>query len=340
MTQAIEAADGRAPEGRRGGAWRRVRLSPTVYLAIALLLLVAVFTALSPSAFPSAYNIRSILIDASALLVISVGQTFVIATAGIDLSVGAVLVFSGVVSDQVMIALGGGTGAILGGLAVALASGLLWGVANGLLVTRARIPPLIATLGTFGIAFGIAQVTTNGNDMTGVPPALVQSVGLGRLLGVVPWLVVIAAAVTMLAGVVIAQTRFGRHTLGIGANPDASRRIGIKVDRHLTEIYALSGLLAGLAGFLSLAQYATTTIQGHSTDNLQSITAVVLGGTSLFGGVASIVGTTIGVFIPAVLQSGLVIVGVQPFWQQAAVGAVLLCAVYFDQRQRRPRSGR
>ena len=339
MTQAIQATR-RAPRGRPTGAWRGVRLSPTAYLGIALILLIAVFTALSPAAFPSAYNIRSVLIDASVLLVVSVGQTFVIATAGIDLSVGAILVFSGVLSDQVMIALGGGTGAILGGLAVALAAGLFWGVSNGLLVTRARIPPLIATLGTFGIAFGIAQVITNGNDMTGVPLALVHSVGLGRLFGVVPWLVVIAAVVTVLAGLVFEHTRFGRHTLGIGANPDASRRIGIKVNRHLTKIYAISGLLAGLAGFLSLAQYATTTIQGHSTDNLQTITAVVLGGTSLFGGVASIIGTTIGVFIPAVLQSGLVIVGVQPFWQQAAIGVVLLCAVYFDQRQRRPRSGR
>jgi ribose transport system permease protein len=311
-----------------------VRRFSSVYLAIALATLIAVFTVLSPDAFMSAFNLRSLLIDASVLLVLSVGQTFVIATAGIDLSVGAVLVFSGVLSDETMLALGGGVAAILCGFFVSITTGLLWGIGNGLLVTRAHIPPLITTLGTFGIAFGLAQVITNGNDMTGVPPELVQTLGLGRMFGLVPWLVVVAAAVTIVAGVAFGQTRFGRHTLGIGSNPDASRRAGIKVDQHLTRVYAISGLLAGLAGYLSLAQYATTTIQGHSTDNLQSITAVVLGGTSLFGGVASIVGTTIGVFIPAVLQSGLVIVGVQPFWQQAGIGAVLLCAVYLDQRQR------
>jgi ribose transport system permease protein len=311
-----------------------VRRSSSVYLAIALAILIAVFTMLSPDAFMSAFNLRSLLIDASVLLVLSVGQTFVIATAGIDLSVGAVLVFSGVLSDETMLALGGGVAAILCGFFVSVGTGLLWGIGNGLLVSRARIPPLITTLGTFGIAFGLAQVITNGNDMTGVPPELVQTLGLGRMFGLVPWLVVVAAAVTIVAGMAFGQTRFGQHTLGIGSNPDASRRAGIKVDQHLTRVYAISGLLAGLAGYLSLAQYATTTIQGHSTDNLQSITAVVLGGTSLFGGVASIVGTTIGVFIPAVLQSGLVIVGVQPFWQQAGIGAVLLCAVYLDQRQR------
>lgn len=329
-------------DGGTGAANRagRLRRSPTVWLAVALIALIAAFTAMSPQAFPSAFNIRSILVDASVLLVLSVGQTFVIAAAGIDLSVGAVLVFSGVLADQAMLSLGGGVGPILIGLLIALGSGLAWGIANGLLVTKARIPPLIATLGTLGIAFGVAQVITNGNDMSGVPGGLVQTIGLGRLFGVVPWLVVIAAAVTLVGGVTLEATRFGRHTLGIGANPDASRRVGIKVDRHLTLIYAIAGLLSGLAGYLSLAQYATTTIQGHGTDNLQSITAVVLGGTSLFGGVASILGTTIGVFIPAVLQSGLVIIGVQPFWQEAAIGAVLLLAVYFDQRQRGARSRR
>lgn len=314
------------------------RRSPVVWLLVALIALIAAFTALSPTAFPTAFNVRSVLVDASVLLVLSVGQTFVIASAGIDLSVGAVLVFSGVLADTAMIALGGDTGAILVGVLVSLGSGLAWGIANGLLVTKARIPPLIATLGTYGVAFGAAQIITNGNDMSGVPPALVATIGLGRLFGFMPWLVAIAAAVTVIGGVMLEMTRFGRHTLGVGSNPDASRRIGINVDRHLTQIYALAGLLSGLAGYLSLAQYATTTIQGHATDNLQSITAVVLGGTSLFGGVASVVGTTIGVFIPAVLQSGLVIVGMQPFWQEAAIGVVLLLAVYFDQRQRGARA--
>jgi ribose transport system permease protein len=129
-------------------------------------------------------------------------------------------------------------------------------------------------------------------------------------------------------------TRFGRHTYAIGSNPEAARRVGINVDRHLIKVYALSGLLAGVAGVLSLARFSTTTIASHSTDNLSAIAAVVLGGTSLFGGVGTVAGSVIGVLIPAVLKNGFVIIGVEPFWQSVAVGAVLIIAVYLDQLRR------
>ena len=132
----------------------------------------------------------------------------------------------------------------------------------------------------------------------------------------------------------LAQTRFGRYTYAIGSNPEGVRRAGVNVDAHLIKIYALGGTLAGLAGFLSLARFGTTSIGGHSTDNLDAIAAIVIGGTSLFGGVGTMLGTLVGVFIPAVLRNGFVIVGVQPFWQQVAVGAVLIVAVYFDQLRR------
>jgi ribose transport system permease protein len=168
-----------------------------------------------------------------------------------------------------------------------------------------------------------------------VPFTLVDTIGTGRLFGQIPWLVVIAAVVAVIFGVILAATRFGRHTYAIGSNVEAALRAGINVDRHLVKIYALSGFLAGLAGFLSLARFSTTTIGGHSTDNLQAIAAVVLGGTSLFGGLGTIAGTVIGVFIPVVLQNGFVITGVKPFWQQVAVGAVLILAVYLDQLRRR-----
>ena len=124
------------------------------------------------------------------------------------------------------------------------------------------------------------------------------------------------------------------YTFAIGSNEEAARRVGVRVDRHLIMVYALSGLLAGFAGVLSLAQFGTTAIAGQSTTNLNVIAAVVIGGTSLFGGVGTIFGTVVGLFIPAVLQNGFVIIGVQPFWQQVAVGAVLIAAVYVDQRRR------
>jgi ribose transport system permease protein len=147
--------------------------------------------------------------------------------------------------------------------------------------------------------------------------------------------VMIAVAVAVIFGVMLHATRFGRHTYAIGSNDEAARRAGINVDRHLIGVYAISGLLAGLAGFMSLARFATTTIGGHSTDNLQAIAAVVLGGTSLFGGVGTVLGTVVGVFIPAVLQNGFVITGVETFWRDVAVGAVLIAAVYLDQLRRR-----
>jgi ribose transport system permease protein len=203
------------------------------------------------------------------------------------------------------------------------------------LITRARVPPLIVTLGTLGAALGLAQVITDGVDLRDVPFSLVDTIGTGRLFGQIPWLVVIAAVVAVVFGVVLAATRFGRHTYAIGSNVEAAQRSGIDVDRHLVKVYALSGFLAGLAGFLSLARFSTTTIGGHSTDNLSAIAAAVLGGTSLFGGLGTIAGTVIGVFIPIVLQNGFVITGVKPFWQQVAVGAVLIAAVYLDQLRRR-----
>jgi ribose transport system permease protein len=147
--------------------------------------------------------------------------------------------------------------------------------------------------------------------------------------------VAIAGAVAIVFGIWLALTRFGRHTYAIGSNDEAARRAGINVDRHLIMVYGLSGTLAGLAGFMSLARFATTTIGGHSTDNLQAIAAVVLGGTSLFGGIGTVLGTVVGVFIPAVLENGFVITGVDPFWRDVAVGAVLIGAVYLDQLRRR-----
>jgi ribose transport system permease protein len=221
------------------------------------------------------------------------------------------------------------------GLLVALAAGLAWGVLNGVLITKAKVPPLIVTLGTLGMALGLSLIITDGVDVRDVPTRLVTSVGVGELFGEIPWLVVIAAGVAVVFGVILAMTRFGRHTYAIGSNDEAARRAGINVDRHLIAVYGIAGLLSGLAGFMNLARFATTTLGGHATDNLQAIAAVVLGGTSLFGGVGTVVGTVVGVFIPVVLQNGFVITGVDTFWRDVAVGAVLIAAVYLDQLRRR-----
>src|SRR6266540_4365734 len=247
------------------GAVRRRLTETTTWTFLILLGIVAGFAALRFEQFATVFNFRNIAADASGLLIIAVGMTFVIITAGIDLSVGSVVVFSGVIAAKVMLALGGqGWGAI--------GAGVAWGVVNGVLVTKARVPPLIVTLGTLGMALGSALLITGGIDVRGIPLELTTSIG-------------------------------------IGPNAEAARRAGINVDRHLIKVYALSGLLAGMAGMVSLARFATTTIGGHSTDNLAAIAAVVLGGTSLFGGIGTVLGTVVGVFIPAILQNGFVILG-------------------------------
>jgi ribose transport system permease protein len=316
--------------------WQRLATGSTTWIILILAGMIVAFSVLEPDSFATVNNVRNIAVNAAILLVIAVGMTFVIITAGIDLSVGSVLVFAGVISAKAMNGMSGdGVAVLLVGLLVALGCGLGWGVLNGLLITKARVPPLIVTLGTLGMALGLAQIITGGVDVREVPAKLVTSIGVGRLFGQIPWLVVIAGAVAIVFGVVLAATRFGRHTYAIGSNDEAARRAGINVDRHLIMVYGISGLLAGLAGYMSLARFATTTIGGHSTDNLQAIAAVVLGGTSLFGGIGTMLGSVVGVFIPVVLQNGFVITGVDPFWRDVAVGAVLIAAVYLDQLRRR-----
>lgn len=336
------------PEAKSFAAQLRERAlggSSALWIFIALLLIIVVFSIMKPSAFLGSYNIKTIFINASVALTLSVGMTFVIITSGIDLSVGSVLVISGVIAVKVMIAVAGGAGpaatagwgVIAVGIAAGLATGLAWGVINGTLISLLNIPPLIVTLGSFGAALGLADVLTGGIDIGGVPNDFSSTIGAGKV-GPIPALVLIAGVVTIVLGLVLHTTRFGRYTYAIGSNAEAARRSGINVSAHLIKVYALAGLLSGLGGVLSLAYFTTTTISGHETDNLTAISAVVIGGTSLFGGVGAMAGTVVGVFIPVVLASGLVIVGVQSFWQQVMIGVILVAAVYFDQLRRRARA--
>jgi ribose transport system permease protein len=323
-------------ETRQLSLFERIAANGALRTLLILIGIVLVFSLLQFSQFATVSNLRNVATDVSILLILAVGMTFVIVTAGIDLSVGSVLVFSGVMAGKVMQSIGGDNwGVIIVGLVVALIAGLAWGTLNGVLITKARVPPLIVTLGTLGMALGVSQVITDGVDLRDVPFTLVETIGTGKVFNQVPYLVLIAAVVAVVFGVVLAATRFGRYTYAIGSNVEAARRAGINVDRHLIKVYGLAGLLAGLAGFLNLARFSTTTIGGHATDNLAAIAGTVLGGTSLFGGIGTIGGTVIGMFIPVVLQNGFVITGVKPFWQQVAVGAVLIVAVYLDQLRRR-----
>ncbi|MGH2815161.1 MAG: ABC transporter permease, partial [Actinomycetota bacterium] len=223
-------------DGLRGVLRRRLT-ETTTWTFLILLGIVAGFAVLRFQQFATVFNFRNIAADASGLLIIAVGMTFVIITAGIDLSVGSVLVFSGVIAAKVMVAVGGGGwGAIGVGLVAGLVAGTAWGVVNGVLITKARVPPLIVTLGTLGMALGSALLITGGIDVRGVPLRLTTTIGIGQLAGV-PYVVIIAVVVTAVGAVTLSMTRFGRYTYAIGSNAEAARRAGINVDRHLIKVY-------------------------------------------------------------------------------------------------------
>lgn len=340
IQEAPDAGFGKVPLGKRLVA------ANTFWIALVLLALILVFSVLAPNAFPTLYNFQLLSIETAVLLVLSVGMTFVIITSGIDLSVGSVLIFAGMAAGKTMESLSGGSatnagwGVILVGLIVAVVAGTVWGLINGFLIAVAGIPPLIVTLGTMGAALGAALLLNDGSDVRTVPVVLNKQLGYGTSFGFVPNLVLIAVVITLIGAWLLHTTKFGRYTYAIGSNAEGARRAGIGVTAHLLKVYLLTGFLAGIAGFLSLAYYNSTSINGHTSDNLNAIAATVLGGTSLFGGVGTILGTVIGVFIPAVLKKGFNITKVPDFWQMIVVGAVLIAAVWFDQQRRRRRNSR
>jgi ribose transport system permease protein len=316
------------------------------WIFLFLLGLVLYFSITAGHAFYQSSNLKTLALDTSEVILLGIGETFVIITAGIDLSVGAILVFSGVAGGLVMLRLSGTHAqtinlvyphdlrGILVGTLVCLAAGTGWGLLNGILVTRLRLPPFIVTLGTLGMATGAADLLTGGTNLASVPTSFQDKFGNGSVAGI--YAPVIVAAVAVVIGwVLLRLTRFGRYTAAIGSNAEAARRSGINVDLHLVKVYGLTGLLCGVAGVIDLARFGTENLQAHTTDNLNAIAAVVIGGTSLFGGVGTILGTVVGAFIPTTLTNGFVINGIDPFWQEVLVGATIIVAVFLDQVRRR-----
>lgn len=318
----------------------------STFLVVILGALVLGFTLLTPSGtFLGTANFLNIALDTSEIVVLAGGMTFVIVAAGIDLSIGSLVVFSSVAFAEIMTHIAGTSGVLGGqakhlalaigcGVAVSLVAGGGWGVFNGYLIGYRNIPAFVVTLGSLGMALGLAQVLTGGVNVSGVPYSLQTTLGSGKAFGI-PWLVLLAGAVTIVLWLLLSQTRFGLRTYALGASVEATARAGINVRRHTLALYTLMGLLAGIVGVMDVSRFATASIAAHTQDNLAAIAAVVIGGTSLFGGKGRMGGTVIGAFIPAVLRNGFILMGVQPFWQNVAVGAVLVLAVYVDQERRR-----
>lgn len=272
---------------------------------------------------------------ATIIVLAAIGQTFVIATGGIDLSVGSVLACSsmiGAVLMREMMERGVDPSlTICAGFAVTLLAGVLMGTVSGLVITKLKITPFIVTLGMMGVATGTTNLLSGGTEVIGLPTAL-GTIGNFAWLGgwfTIPVMVAIGGAV--IAGVFLARTRFGLRTYAIGSNPGAAVRSGIAVDNHLVRVYAISGLFASIGGAMLVSRYVGASPLAGQNLELQAIAAAVIGGASLVGGRGSILGTVIGASITAVLQIGLILAGVASFWQTVVIGVIIIVAVYADQ---------
>ena len=287
------------------------------------------------------FNLQSIAIFAVAPLLLATGQTFVIISGGIDLSLGFIMGLAAVVAAHTVNAATPALG-LAGGVLVGFICGVLVacapGIINGLLVSRLRVPPFIGTLGMFGVARGVAFLLAGGTTVP-VSNSLFAIIGNGRVFGV-PYIVLITAGFMLAMHYLLSQTRFGQHNYAIGANVQAARRAGIDVRSHLFRLYVLSAACAGLAGVLYAARFNAGAAQAGEPLLLNSVAAVVIGGASLFGGSGTILGTVAGALVIAVIQYGLVFVNVEPFWQFISVGVVIIISVLIDQAQRRFSGGR
>jgi len=313
-----------------------------------LILLVAFFEVWAQAAegisfIFNVYNIQSILVFATAPLLLALGQTFVIISAGIDLSLGFVMGLSSVIAAHAANYFAAQWGlppfaamllAILSGTLIAVIPGLV----NGLLIAQLQIPPFIGTLGMYGVARGAAYLFAGGMTVA-INNDWYSAIGNGRIFGV-PVLVIITAAACLVMHYMLSQTHFGQHTYAFGASKVAARRAGINVKRLTVKIYLLSAVGAGLAGAMYTGRFTAGAPQAGEPLLLDSIAAVVIGGASLFGGSGTIWGTIAGALVIAVIQYGLVFINVEPFWQFIAVGAVIIVSVLVDQTQRNLTGGR
>lgn len=294
---------------------------------VGLIVLVLVFTAINPT-FLSPGNISSMLQASAILLILVLGQTFVIMTAGIDLSVASVMTLGAVVfglswSAGVPLALA---------VVIAIATGLAAGLVNGLLITKGKITDFIVTLGMLSAASGLALIASNGKPTTVIEPALLRLATQG--LGIIPFTFLIAIALAVIMHIVLRMTRFGTHVLATGGSVDAARASGIRTDRVKIAVYAIAGLMAGIASILLVGRVGAAEPAANTTFLLNSVAAVVLGGVSLFGGKGTIVGPICGALLLTALTNGLTLLGVSQFYQPLAVGIVVVGAAYLSRFQK------
>ncbi len=303
-------------------------LGPVIALALACL-----FFTFQHERFLTLQNFSLILQQVMVVGTLAIGQTLIILTAGIDLSCGMVMALGSMVMTKM--AADHGLSAPVG-IFLGVAATMGFGLANGLLVTRVKLPPFIVTLGTMNIAFAITQLYSNAQTVTQIPPGMnwlgeTFSVGDAR----VAYGTLLMLALYALTWQALRNTAPGRHVYAVGNNPEATRLSGIPTEKVLLGVYVLAGLFYGIASTLAVARMGAGDPNAGQTENLDAITAVVLGGTSLFGGRGIILGTLVGALIVGVFRNGLTLMGVSSVYQILVTGVLVILAVATDQMSRR-----
>jgi ribose/xylose/arabinose/galactoside ABC-type transport system permease subunit len=311
------------------------QLLPFATLAI----IVCILSAWVPDSFLTSENILNVLSRSSVNGIIAMGMTAVIISGGIDLSVGSMMAFCGMVGGYLMIRLGGTiptAGPMLVGTIAGVITGLLCGLLNGALITKLRLPPFIVTLGTMSAFRGISYVMNNG-QMYDVPTY--TYLGRGDILDI-PVCVIIAALIVVAAVFVLRYTRLGRYTYAIGSNREAAFHAGVNVERNLTLIYSLTGLVVGIAAMIATSRTVSAQPTAGISLELDIIAAVVIGGASLSGGRGTITGTIVGTLLISFLRNGCTLLGISTNVQLVVIGAIIISAVALDQMARSRAEGR
>ncbi len=293
-----------------------------------LIALVLALTIATPHFF-TAINLASVARQTAVINIMALGMTLVIITGGIDLSVGSTLAISGLFGSMAIKA----GQPILIAIAIGIGVGVLCGFLNGLMITRLRISPFIVTLGTLEAYRGLGLVISKGLPVHEIPDSF-SFLGDGNLLGI-PFSLWVLAICAVIMHLILENTKLGRYAFAIGSNQSAAYYAGVPIKFHLTSVYLIAGGLAGLAGMVEASRLMTgqpTAGQGYE---LQAIAAVVIGGGSLQGGEGSVVGTLIGAYIIGLLSNGSDLLGINPYWQQVTIGAVIIVAVGFDEFRKR-----
>lgn len=302
------------------------------YSVLLILLGIGLVFTLGSDRFLTPSNLMNIAVQTSIIAIIAIGMTFVILTAGIDLSVGSVVALCGALAAGLAVRQELGT---FVGIGLALLAGAAVGVTNGLLIVKGKMPPFVATLSTLAIARGLTLVYTEGRPISGIDERFIF-LGSGEILGIATP-VIILAIVFVVAYIVLRSTRFGNYVYATGGNVEVSRLAGVRTSIITLSVYIISGFLAALGGVLLVARLWSAQPNAAVGLELDAIAAPVLGGVSLFGGVGSVTGTLVGAFILGILSNGLNLMGVPSFWQQVIKGVVLILAVMLDVLTKRRR---